>query len=301
MRLSIAALAAYAGAAHAFKDTSPFLLFSNSPLTKDLSGVSATQLQSSSAVLETTKSFVQDCPSELYYIISQPSLSSLDLSSPDSIPHLRRALTNPAVLSRYSVAEVVGLRGAIVQDLVTEIDVQCGGVLEFDEVDNSAWKEALREGKKVVITTTFEDLPSLENERMEVLADNDARLHQHLTELVKGYRYTVVYTSTPPFSPIQPSSKSAEVPLYESEFQNREHLDLKRDLRIREDNTSSNADTSPLFEKYQFLTPGLFMGLLVGLILISILSVGLTAIGSLQVSYGAFDKEMGPAAQKKQQ
>jgi hypothetical protein len=46
---------------------------------------------------------------------------------------------------------------------------------------------------------------------------------------------------------------------------------------------------------------GLFMGLLVGFILLSILSVGLSAIGSLQVSYGAFDKEMGPAAQKKQQ
>jgi hypothetical protein len=43
------------------------------------------------------------------------------------------------------------------------------------------------------------------------------------------------------------------------------------------------------------------MGLLVGLILISILSVGLRAISGLQVSYGAFEKDMGPAAQKKQQ
>lgn len=41
------------------------------------------------------------------------------------------------------------------------------------------------------------------------------------------------------------------------------------------------------------------MALLVSLILVLILSVGLSAIGSLQVSYGAFDKEMGPAAQKK--
>lgn len=41
------------------------------------------------------------------------------------------------------------------------------------------------------------------------------------------------------------------------------------------------------------------MGLFVAVILISILGVGLSAIGSLQVSYGAFDKEMGPAAQKK--
>jgi hypothetical protein len=43
------------------------------------------------------------------------------------------------------------------------------------------------------------------------------------------------------------------------------------------------------------------MSLLVVFILFAILSVGISALGSLQVSYGAFDKEMGPAAQKKQQ
>jgi Na+-transporting methylmalonyl-CoA/oxaloacetate decarboxylase gamma subunit len=43
------------------------------------------------------------------------------------------------------------------------------------------------------------------------------------------------------------------------------------------------------------------MGLLVVFVLLSILSVGVSALGSLQVSYGAFEKEMGPAAQKKQQ
>ena len=42
------------------------------------------------------------------------------------------------------------------------------------------------------------------------------------------------------------------------------------------------------------------MGLLVSLILLSILYVGISAVASLQVSYAAFDKEMGPAAQKKQ-
>jgi hypothetical protein len=43
------------------------------------------------------------------------------------------------------------------------------------------------------------------------------------------------------------------------------------------------------------------MGLLVGFILLSILGVGLQAIASLQVSYGAFEKEMGPGSQKKAQ
>jgi len=42
------------------------------------------------------------------------------------------------------------------------------------------------------------------------------------------------------------------------------------------------------------------MALIVILIILSILGVGLRALASLEVSYGAFDKEMGPAAQKKQ-
>jgi hypothetical protein len=43
------------------------------------------------------------------------------------------------------------------------------------------------------------------------------------------------------------------------------------------------------------------MGLLVAFLLFSILGVGITAVSSLQVPYGAFDREMGPAAQKKLQ
>lgn len=43
------------------------------------------------------------------------------------------------------------------------------------------------------------------------------------------------------------------------------------------------------------------MGILVAAVLFSILGVGLSALSSLEVSYGAFDKDMGPSAQKKQQ
>jgi hypothetical protein len=43
------------------------------------------------------------------------------------------------------------------------------------------------------------------------------------------------------------------------------------------------------------------MGLVAAVILISIVSVGIRAVSSLEVSYGAFEKEMGPAAHKKQQ
>lgn len=43
------------------------------------------------------------------------------------------------------------------------------------------------------------------------------------------------------------------------------------------------------------------MGFLGAVIMFAMLWAGLSAVASLQVSYGAFDKEMGPAAQKKAQ
>ncbi len=75
--------------------------------------------------------------------------------------------------------------------------------------------------------------------------------------------------------------------------------EIKRDsfLATKDDAPTKNGtarDTRPLFEKYQFFTPGLFMGLLVSLLLLSILFVGIRAISSLEVSYAAFEKEMGP-------
>lgn len=42
------------------------------------------------------------------------------------------------------------------------------------------------------------------------------------------------------------------------------------------------------------------MAFLISFLLLMILYVGMNALGSLKVSYAAFDREMGPAAQKKQ-
>ena len=41
------------------------------------------------------------------------------------------------------------------------------------------------------------------------------------------------------------------------------------------------------------------MSLIVVLLLLALLGVGISGLNSLQVSYGAFEKDMGPAAQKK--
>ena len=88
----------------------------------------------------------------------------------------------------------------------------------------------------------------------------------------------------------------------DSIFQAPVHMELKRDhsQQKRASNQNITLPDGPLFERYQYFTPGLFMGFLVSFILLSILYVAINGVASLQVSYAAFDKEMGPSAQKKQ-
>jgi hypothetical protein len=74
-------------------------------------------------------------------------------------------------------------------------------------------------------------------------------------------------------------------------------MELKRDTMIhaRADKTKEGG----LFEKYQYFSPALFMGIGASIPLVLILLVGVRALTSLEVSYFAFSKEMGPAAQRK--
>ena len=104
-------------------------------------------------------------------------------------------------------------------------------------------------------------------------------------------------------------------------------MGIKRDFGVHgrkaDDNANVTLPNAPLFEKYQYFTPGMltsfqrlsslnvgclltthvgiFMGLIVILPLFLILYVGISAVGSLQVSYAAFDREMGPRTAKKGQ
>ncbi|KAL8900793.1 MAG: hypothetical protein Q9207_005514 [Kuettlingeria erythrocarpa] len=95
----------------------------------------------------------------------------------------------------------------------------------------------------------------------------------------------------------------------DTSFSSQTHMELKRDMlaHTERENGSSAAGGNvtlvdgPLFERYAFLSPGIFMGLLIALPLFLILYVGVSGVASLQVSYAAFDREMGPAAQKKGQ
>ncbi|KAI8951402.1 ER protein BIG1 [Xylaria longipes] len=273
MRLSVAAaITGLCASTHAFSDSSPFILFSTAKLE---GSISKDQLQSSSRVLEATKQLLASCPTSHYLLVSQPNLNAAHLSSKTAVPELSNALGHAA--SSYSVAEVAG-----------ELDVRsvAAYIRETCELPRSA-----------VDVVELPPVPSSPAESAKTLKKNDfdlgVVLHQY--EASAGASYTVVYVGGP---------RTEKPQTYTAEFTDSGagHSELKRQLhgsnKIRRQKKN---DKRPLFEKYQFFTPGIFMSLIVFIILMSILYAGISALSSLQVSYGAFDKEMGPAAQKKQQ
>jgi|SRR5438045_8423647 hypothetical protein len=79
-----------------------------------------------------------------------------------------------------------------------------------------------------------------------------------IMDTIPSQNYTVLYTTTPPApASNQPASEASryemEKPLVEAE-----HLDLKRDVDVEPGQSHSNQTiiNGPLFEKYQFLSPG---------------------------------------------
>ena len=114
-------------------------------------------------------------------------------------------------------------------------------------------------------------------------------------------KYTVIYTTTPVSAKHFSTVSETENYHVETDFHSPIHVELKRDFadHKRASNGTGTPRSVPLFEKYQFFGPGLFMGLLITILLLPILYVGISGISSLEVSYAAFDKEMGLSAQKK--
>jgi len=112
--------------------------------------------------------------------------------------------------------------------------------------------------------------------------------------------FTVIYITTPIDESVADAQLQEDTPPYEMEnaFGNFDQLELKRDLssHVKRANSTSSAG---LFERYQYFTPGLFMAFAAIIPLFLILLVGIRALTSLEVSYYAFSKEMGPNAQKK--
>ncbi|GAO17005.1 hypothetical protein UVI_02022190 [Ustilaginoidea virens] len=301
---SLASALALSGAAFAFSDSSPWVLLSTSEhLVRMPRQPNANQLQTSSEVAKFTKDFLGGCPTDRYLIVTQPGLRATDLGQADgcSMPHLCRIVQDAHVKGQYSVAEVVGdVTGARYTEHIRAACSEKGKVASVIQVpleplspDSRAQILGRNGAPGLFAPPSLSRLLTLLLHRTRKAADrfSDDALSKELDATTLGNSYTILLYAPP------------REPLYDSEFLQPLHLDMKRgvdDAPVPRANDTQR-DTRPLFEKYQFFTPGIFMGIIVALVLLSILGAGIRGLASLEVSYGAFDKEMGPAAQKKQQ
>ncbi|KPM41657.1 hypothetical protein AK830_g4915 [Neonectria ditissima] len=271
MRLQLLASAlALAMPSAAFSDSYPLILVSTSAFPD---APTPNQIQTSSSAIGDAKSILASCPTDRYLLVMQPGINSAELApGACAMPHLCRAVEDSRIQGKFIVSEVVG--STTLAGLESLITSACG------HENKHATVEELR-------------LPPLHSDRAQSLASTDDILARALDGLTSSESYTILFVGD--------DCHGDDV--YLPDFDDNLSMDLKRDLRsspMRRDVNGTERDRRPLFEKYQFFTPGIFMAIITAIVLFSILFVGLKALASLEVSYGAFEKDMGPAAQKKQ-
>lgn len=243
------------------------------------------QVQTAEAVLGTTKEFLKTCPSDIYVIISQPGLTASDFFKQAAFVHVKTTVANGLNINAVlSVSEMVQAEGDVVEDLVGQIRDSCGGEIPVVESLKKG-NEPIVDGQKRIVVRVL-DSPPVDGTRAESLAntgmlhpmkcDSGLLLHANhkltitdallqasfLEELstVSGPSYTFIYHTSPLTQILE--EPEAEPAYYDAEFESSpSHIDLKRDFRIRDDNSSGEYDTRPLFEKYQYFTPGLLCSL----------------------------------------
>ena len=237
---------------------------------------------------------LEKCPSEIYIIVSQPGATTLDYKSQRSTPYLRRCVSgkDKHVRSSFTVSEVLGEIDTTA--LSDTLEQQCGaGTLNidassgcplsrmerwppfanmylvaglFDIVDDmkpriikvdfpapTAGKDRSTTFRTNGVLYVVETLPS---SILTMMAD---LFFSNLLDLLPSPNYTVIYTTTPASESYQQHT-DIEPTMYEMDkmMSPLVHIDLKRDISMHTiaSGNSTNTTSLPLFERYQYFTPG---------------------------------------------
>ncbi|KAM0301337.1 hypothetical protein ACHAPM_005563 [Fusarium culmorum] len=274
MRLQILASAlALSGSAAAFSDSWPLVMFSTSKFSD---ATSNNQIQTRSQALEQVKDLLTSCPTDNYVLIAQEGANAVDIRRTNANSNLHQAIARKEIQGKFIVSEVIG-----------------------ESIDADAIQDYIQ-------TACYEQAKKVEPHFTLIKAGDDKEATEKWISNEQWMKdsYTVMFVGTPSTKAKAASASKkvsgSEKTIYESEFIEPLHMDLKRDVSEGSKAGNTTRDTRGLFEKYQFFTPGIFMAIITAIVLFSILGVGLRALASLEVSYGSFEKDMGPAAQKKQ-
>ncbi|KAF1996032.1 hypothetical protein P154DRAFT_609532 [Amniculicola lignicola CBS 123094] len=254
----------------AFRNTSPFFLFSSAD-DLDIARIGAhVEIAQAAKLTSHVTDSLKGCQSRTYIVAKQDGVSSADYADRSGAPRLAGYLAQSHRESQIAIPDVVGEVDA--SSIAKYLQTQCGAELvQFDG-------------------------PATGGEMGFLLMKTDVFLEDLVNDVANGKDYTVIYTTTPRVEQQTETGLTYEM---ENAFGGAVQMELKRDLSAHR-RASNATKEGALFEKYQFLSPGLFMAFSAMIPLVLILYVGLTAITNLEVSYFAFSKEMGPSAQRKQ-
>lgn len=213
-----------------------------------------------------------------------------------------------------------------IQPLQAILESTCGAkVLR----GNAVTRDVLQKPGRHVIEIPFKDVSRLHSQDVEDVQQQLDVRDDTVSSIISAMRaqdYTLIYYSTPSTSH---QDDAGEYIMDDDVVAHQLNAELKRDLSADGSGSSFHVAAGnntlvdgPLFDRYQFTTPGkppyplivstgpflewetndaagLFMGFFAAIVLLSLLWVGLTGLSSLQVTYGAFEKEQGQLAGKK--
>ncbi|KAK0275695.1 hypothetical protein LTR35_010965 [Friedmanniomyces endolithicus] len=282
----ISALLLAASAANALKDAYPFLMLPTSP--DDASLPQSRQMAFAADVEAQTIEYIASTRRDRYFIFTQPGLQAADFQH---MPKLRQRVSKlkDGESAYVQIPEVVG--GVSVEKMAASMVGKMG-------VGDTG---GMREQEMPALSASMS-----KSDRADAVAMTDDYIGALLAEMedLSIEPYLFIFAGEAAKTGNGSVEDHRDLPYEMDEPYPTLHTDLKRDTRtyyVRQANSSAENPQShlPLFEKYKFLSPALFMGLTVSLILFSILYVGVSAIAGLEVSYAAFSKEMGPQAQNK--
>ncbi|EPX71844.1 BIG1 family ER membrane protein [Schizosaccharomyces octosporus yFS286] len=303
MNLWSISLVFYISIAAAFQDTHPLFAFSS--FSSVIDAKEGPVLTSYSKFNSKAEELLSNCDATTIFIY-QPGLQAEDFHS-SALSNMKRISLNAK--SQYILP--YSKERLHPDQLLYDAKVSC-----FSRIVNiDSTHESFPILEKNQISVIFmQDLPSDAKSREQELFELDQVIYSLYSSIPDDVEYTFFLTSSPKFAAVQVSEDNStkqkeeeneeESLAIESNYfvsMNRlrhaqpislpvENMNNRgNSLTHNKDNQSvSNIDGS-LFDRYQFFTPGIFMGYLALVVLVPTLIISCKLLSSVQISYHAFD------------
>lgn len=251
----------------AFEDASPFLLVSSSKnLDFNVENDGNSQSLSTTNLIEDSRTVLNSCPADAYILVDQPGLHSSDFEHSESVaPHLAKVIDSAAAAQEVANVYYSSSANESRKKLKDFLLDKCNAKELSVDPSTGSFKTYV-DTKPRVITMDFDPITKDDTEgRTKQLRNNDDLLYSVIS-LLPSPNYVLIYTS----SPAGANTNRQEEPT----IQEAGNFNLTGDS---------------LFDNYKFFSPGIFMGALVAIFLLIILSQAMSWLSDLQVSYKSFE------------